>query len=67
MMAVPVKSTARTFEPGVAVPLFDTHRWIRPYDLAPDGRFLIITLMEEGSANTSAITLVLNWTAGLKK
>jgi hypothetical protein len=65
MMAVPVKSTSTTFEPGVAIPLFDTHTiGYVPYDVAPDGRFLINTVMESA---TSTITVVLNWTAGLKK
>jgi len=68
MMAVPVKSTATTFEPGVAVSLFETHvTGFVPYDVAPDGRFLINTVMEDTSANSSPITVVLNWTAGLKK
>jgi hypothetical protein len=68
MMAVAVKSTATTFEPGVAVPLFETHaRGFAPYDVAPDGRFLINTVMENAAANTSPITVVLNWTTGLKK
>jgi serine/threonine protein kinase len=66
MMAVPVKSTATTFEPGLAIPLFDTHPiGFTPYDVAPDGRFLINTALE--SADASTITVVLNWTAGLKK
>jgi hypothetical protein len=68
MMAVPVKSTATTFEPGVPIPLFDTHaRGFAPYDVAPGGRFLLNTIIEDASANTSPITVVLNWTAGLKK
>jgi serine/threonine protein kinase/Tol biopolymer transport system component len=66
MMAVPAKSTATAFEPGVAVPLFETSTvGFTPYDVAPDGRFLINTVMESG--NDSGITVVLNWTAGLKK
>jgi hypothetical protein len=68
MMAVPIKSTATTFEPGVAIPLFDTHvTGFIPYDVAPDGRFLINTVMEDSAANSSPITVVLNWTAALKK
>ena len=43
-MAVPVKSTATTFEPGVPVALFQTHaKGYVPYDVAADGRFLINT------------------------
>jgi hypothetical protein len=67
MMAVPVKSTATTFEPGSAVALFETHtRGYVPYDVAADGRFLINTVTE-GVADSSPITVVLNWTAGLRK
>ena len=67
-LLVPVKSTAATFEPGLPVPLFDTHgTGFAPYDVAPDGRFLLNTIIEDASANTSPITVVLNWTAGLKK
>jgi hypothetical protein len=68
MMAVSVKSAAGMFEPGIAVPLFDTHAMsFKPYDVAPDGRFLINTAMEESADDTSPITVVLNWTAGLHK
>jgi eukaryotic-like serine/threonine-protein kinase len=68
MMAVPVKSSATTFEPGVAIPLFETHvTSFVPYDVAADGRFLVNTVKEDAAANTSPITVVLNWTTGLKK
>jgi Tol biopolymer transport system component len=68
MMAVPVKSSATTFEPGLAIPLFETHvTGFIPYDVAPDGRFLLNTVAQDAAANTSPITVVLNWTAGLKK
>jgi eukaryotic-like serine/threonine-protein kinase len=68
MMAVPVKSSATTFEPGVAIPLFETHvTSFVPYDIAPDGRFLLNAVLQDAAANTSPITVVLNWTTGLKK
>jgi hypothetical protein len=35
------------------------------YDVAPDGRFLIIVPVDEGVG--SSMTVVLNWAAGLKK
>jgi len=35
------------------------------YDVAPDGRFLIIVPVDEGAG--SSMTVVLNWAAGLKK
>jgi len=38
-----------------------------PYDVAPDGRFLINTVTEDAAANTAPITLVLNWTAAFKR
>jgi len=68
MMAVPVKSTAATFAPGAAVTLFQTDtRGFFPYDVAADGRFLIDTGTERGTADSSPITVVLNWTAGSQK
>jgi Tol biopolymer transport system component len=68
MMSVAVKSTATGLEPGVAVPLFQTNtRGALPYDVAADGRFLINTITEEDSAASASLTVVLNWTAGLKK
>ena len=64
---MPVKSTAATFEAGVPVALFRTHpKGFFPYDAAPDGRFLIDTAAEGGTAGSS-ITLVLNWMAALKQ
>jgi hypothetical protein len=54
--------------PGVAVPLFDTNvTGFFPYDVTPDGRFLINTVTEAATPNCSPITVVLNWTAALKK
>ena len=68
MMSVAVKSTATGLEPGVAVPLFQTNtRGYLPYDVTADGRFLINTVIEEDSAASGSLAVVLNWTAGLKK
>jgi Tol biopolymer transport system component len=67
MMAVQVKtaSDASTFEPGVAVPLFDTRvTGFVPYDVTPDGRFLINTLAEASAQ--SPITVVVNWLSALQ-
>ena len=67
MMAVPVK-IGPTFEPGVAVPLFDTNvTGVIPYDVSADGRFLINTINEAGSPTASPVTIVLNWQAGLRR
>jgi Tol biopolymer transport system component len=67
LMAVPVKTTATTFEVGVAVPLFETStRGFFPYDVAADGRFLVNTVRESGVVNAAPITVVLNWAVGLE-
>jgi len=69
MMAVALKTTETTFDPGVAVPLFETNVpdfSFSPYAVIPDGRFLINTVTEAATPNASPITVVLNWMAGLK-
>jgi dipeptidyl aminopeptidase/acylaminoacyl peptidase len=67
MMAVPVKS-GPMFEPGIAVPLFETRvAGFFPYDVSADGRFLMNTVTEAATLSSSPITVVLNWQAGLKK
>jgi hypothetical protein len=66
-MAVPVK-TGESFEPGVAVPLFDTNIiGFFPYDLSVDGRFLLNTVADVAPATSSPVTIVLNWQAGLRR
>jgi Tol biopolymer transport system component len=69
VMAVPVTSTPTTFQPGVAVALFQGPRLIgyEPYDVSPDGRFLFTTSAEETPNPTSPITVVLNWWGVLRK
>ncbi len=68
LMAVEIKADAG-FEAGTPKALFDVHLksingW--RYDISPDGqRFLANTVIGEVKANP--ITLVLNWTAELKK
>ena len=74
LMAVPMTGST-ALQVGVAVPLFearllngpDTHTGFKQqYDVTRDGqRFLINVPLEEASA--SPITVVLSWTAGLKK
>jgi Tol biopolymer transport system component len=67
LMAVPVK-IGQTFEPGVAVPLFETNSVsFFPYDVAADGRFLVNTVVESPSVAASGVTLLLNWHSGLAK
>jgi eukaryotic-like serine/threonine-protein kinase len=66
MMAVPVK-TGPPFEPGVAMPLFDTNvTGFFPYDVSPDGRFLLNTVSDVAAQTSSPVTVVLNWQAALK-
>ena len=67
LMAVPVK-TGESFEPGVAVPLFDTNvTGFFPYDVSADGRFLLNTVTDVAPAASSPVTIVLNWQAGLRR
>ena len=69
-MAVDVKAGA-TLEPGVPQKLLSTtlaveHPTFDQYAVTADGqRFLV--LVPVGDASSSPITVVLNWTAGLKK
>jgi serine/threonine protein kinase len=71
LMAVDVKLEGSTFEAGVPKVLFQTRVAGYPnprnvYEVSADGqRFLIITPLEE--ATSTPITVVVNWTAELKK
>jgi hypothetical protein len=68
MMAALVTSTATTFKPGLATPLFHTHTaGFVPYDVAPDGRFLINTIADLDESDSPLITVVTNWWNILKK
>jgi hypothetical protein len=64
-MSVPVESGPGTFEPGVAVPLFELPPLggFFPYDVAPDGRFLVNAVSDVASARAFPLTIVLNWQA----
>jgi Tol biopolymer transport system component len=74
LMAVEVKMSPR-FETGIPKALFTTRIsggttsvHVFRYAVAPDGkRFLINTMPQTDEPNASPITVVLNWTAGLKK
>jgi Tol biopolymer transport system component len=72
LMAVEVKSDAMKggtkFEAGLPKALFDTHlptNGVVWFDVSKDGRFLMPTRVEEPTS--VAMTVVVNWTAGLKK
>jgi Tol biopolymer transport system component len=75
MMAAPITVTGSTLEPGTPVVLFLTRivsggvdngqsRQGRQYDVAPDGRFLINTILDSAPA---PITLLMNWHPEAKK
>jgi dipeptidyl aminopeptidase/acylaminoacyl peptidase len=67
LMAVPIR-TGQTFEPGLAVPLFETNGVsFFPYDVGADGRFLINTLSEAPSVAASPVTIVLNWQSSIAR
>ena len=74
LMAVDVKLEPE-FARGTATELFKTRipsggsaGFLFHYDVAPDGKFLIITRRQEKEGAVSPpITVVLNWQAGLKK
>ena len=76
LMAAPIQAAGETLEAGTPAALFQTRivgggtgmgpGTSEQYAVAPDGqRFLINVTAEEASA--SPITIVLNWTASLKK
>ena len=67
LMAAEVRSDAPSFEVGAIRPLFQSRRMglNYRYDVAKDGkRFLVNSGLPQ---EPSPITLVTNWTAGLKK
>jgi Tol biopolymer transport system component len=72
LMAAPIAAKAGTIEPGTPAVLFQTRivgggtdlSYGSEYDVSGDGRFLINTVLED---TASPITILQNWTAGLKK
>jgi len=68
LMAAEVNGQGATLEVGAVRSLFEIHSGVtgNPYDATADGqRFLVNTAVEQTTA--SPITLVVNWTADLKK
>jgi eukaryotic-like serine/threonine-protein kinase len=68
LMAAAVNGKGSSFEVGAVKPLFQTRAAATrfSYDVSADGqRFLINTTPEQ--TTSAPITIVLNWTAGLKK
>ena len=66
-MAVDISEKGSSLQPGISHPLFQTHTppFVSIYDVSRDGRFLINTIGEEKSV--TPLTLVVNWTAELRK
>jgi Tol biopolymer transport system component len=71
LMAVPVRASDSTFEAGSATALFQTRtvgggiaNLTAQYAVARDGRFLFN--VPDDTSTAAPITLVLNWTPGLK-
>jgi len=72
LMAVPVKTggaPSGSFEAGQALPLFEIEPGPggRPYQPARDGQRFLVNVTAGDTAAAPPITVVLNWTAGLKK
>jgi hypothetical protein len=72
LMAVPIRvSKTQTLEIGTPAPLFATHlapsnNAQQQYAVCPDGqRFLMNVVLDESSA--PPITIVQNWTAGVRR
>jgi len=71
LMAVPIKAD-KTFVAGTPERLFETQLPVgrtlstrdRRYDVAPDGRFLIVT-PSSGNSGPAPMTAVVNWFSGL--
>ena len=61
LMTVPVKLRPQ-FEPGLPVELFQTQAVsFAPYDVMPDGRFLINTIGGGTTETPSPIAVTVNW------
>ena len=69
LMVASVNGKGPSFEVGAVKPLFDTRVFTGlryPYDVTADGqRFLVNSL--PGQVSSAPVTVVVNWTAGLKK
>ena len=71
LMAVDVKGDSATFEAGVPRPLFEMRNvggfpGGGGYDVARDGKRFLVNMPAQ-EENPRPITVVLNWTAGLKR
>ena len=72
LMAAAVREEGGAFQVGSVLPLFALRApdgGFRPfYQVSPDGtRFLVNVRQAPSQTSTAPITVVVNWTAGLKK
>jgi hypothetical protein len=76
MNAVSVRAVMEpkhSIELGAPVPLFETHIAVNPttgafqYDVTADGKRFLVTTNVSAAAAAPPLTVVVNWTAGLKK
>lgn len=76
LMAAPIKASETALEVGTAVPLFAPRVLNGPtspngfraqYDVTRDGQRFLLNVPAEPDTAPPPITVVLNWTAGLKK
>ena len=70
IMSVAVRTDGQTFEKELPKALFATRTVLgyglaEPFDVTPDGKFLIGTLV--GEPTSPAPTIILNWPAALKQ
>ena len=69
LMAAEVNTSSTSFAVTSVRPLFDSHAKVgatNKFDVSADGQRFLIN-MSVGSTAPQPITLVVNWTAGLKR
>ena len=70
LMVATVLAERDTFQVGAVTPLFRVRPPFTPgsyYQVAPDGSRFLFNMAPEGPAAATPITVVLNWTATLKR
>jgi Tol biopolymer transport system component len=71
LVAATVNGKGSSFEVGAVKPLFAIRTVITsipyPYDVSTDGKSFLINTAPEQGATSAPITVVLNWSAGMKK
>jgi serine/threonine-protein kinase len=62
MTRVPLVVSGSTLQPGAPDPLFEVNPiGFTPYDVMPDGRFLVSSVADSAVQQSVPITIVLNW------